>query len=350
MKKNLKQDAYESSFDSSLFEGDPTAEEIMENIRDRKLVEIRFCPQIKYKDSMPTSDYLYSVFVQKKPSSSRSHSREINGNKNRSKGLMMRNYQILWEELPKMMKIASQRDDLLVLTSTKHKRIDELLQLFEEPSHLNFNSKNIDFQAEGVKFQKSSSLSALKLFRNSANKFLHFVLSADVADDSDYFADLFPELSIESLLESKKREKMKVEDKKEETIQDTVDIDIKQARRAAINVIQDGGKIAITSTPEYIFNEGDSLIVEIAADVLEGNGDPFKEYSPFDFDLSNCTQLEEDGCSFSANLNRLTITPYSSEFCLIFDGLHPYWGYVTRYSLSNNMLQDLENQSMEADQ
>ena len=106
-------------------------------------------------------------------------------------------------------------------------------------------------------------------------------MSADVADDSDYFADLFPELSIESLLESK-REKMKVEDKKEETIQDTVDIDIKQARRAAINVIQDGGKIAITSTPEYIFNEGDSLIVEIAADVLEGNGDPFKEYSPFD--------------------------------------------------------------------
>lgn len=350
LRKKLKADKYESSFDSSLFEGNPSAEEIMENIRERKLIEIRFCPQIKYKEDMPTTDYLYSVFIQKKPSSSRSHAREVNGNKKRSKGLMMRNYQILWEEHPKMMKIASQRDDLLVLTSTDNVRIDELLQLFEEPSHLNFNSKNIDFQAEGVKFLKTSSHSVLKLFRNSANKFLHFVLSADVADDSDYFSDLFPELSIDSLLESTKKDKTKSDQQKEETVQDPVDIDIKQARRAAINVIQNGGKIAIISTPEYEYEEGDMLSVDLAADVLEGNGDPFKEYSAFDFDLSNCNQLEEDGCSFSAKLNTIIIKPYSSDFRVIFDGLHPFWGYVTRYSLSNNILQDLENQSMEVDQ
>ena len=71
---------------------------------------------------------------------------------------------------------------------------------------------------------------------------------------------------------------MKVRTKRR-TIQDTVDIDIKQARRAAINVIQDGGKIA-SLLHEYIF-EGDSLIVEIAADVLEGNGDPFKNTARF---------------------------------------------------------------------
>ena len=87
--------------------------------------------------------------------------------------------------------------------------------------------------------------------------------------------------------------------------------------------------------------------VEIAADCLEGNGNPFKDYDPFDFNLSTCRLLEENGCTFTADLNKIEIRPYGSEFELIFDGLHPYWGYVIRYKLIRRPIEDLNNESLD---
>ena len=72
----------------------------------------------------------------------------------------------------------------------------------------------------------------------------------------------------------------------------------------------------------------------------EGNGNPFKDYDPFDFNLSTCRLLEENGCTFTADLNKIEISPYGSDFELIFDGLHPYWGYVIRYKLIRRPIED----------
>ena len=345
LRDNLKPDELESPFKSSFFEGNPTPEEIFENIKKGNMIEVQFSPPIKYKKDTPTNFHLYSVFIQKRLNEKRSSTSAKPGfKKSSSKGLMMRSDQIIWEELKPMLKIASQRDDLHVLTTTCHPRIDSLLQLFEEPSHLKFNAKNIDFNADAVRFQKTSSLLILRLFRNSANKFLTYILDAENDSDPDYFSDLFPVVSIDSLLPSELKNKPKTE--KQDT-QDTVDIEINSPRRSAISVSQSEGKIAIISNKEYEFEEGDLLKVEIAADCLEGNGNPFKDYDPFDFNLSTCRLLEENGCTFTADLNKIEISPYGSDFELIFDGLHPYWGYVIRYKLIRRAIEDLSGDQLD---
>ena len=346
LRSNLKPEELESPLRSSFFEENATPEEIYQNIKNGNMIEVQFSPPIKYKNDTPTNFPLYSVFIQKKSNVERTSSLAKPGlKKSSSKGLMMRSDQIIWEEIRPMLKIASQRDDLHVLTTTFQPRIDSLLQLFEEPSHLKFNAKNIDFNADAVRFQKTSSLLILRLFRNSANKFLTFVLDAENDSDPDYFSDLFPVVSVESLLPSELKKNKSNTDKKD--TQDVVDIEINSPRRSAISVSQSEGKIAVTSNEEYEYEEGDMFKVEIAADCLEGNGNPFKDYDPFDFNLSTCRLLEENGCTFTADLNKIEIRPYGSEFELIFDGLHPYWGYVIRYKLIRRPIEDLNNESLD---
>ena len=52
----------------------------------------------------------------------------------------------------------------------------------------------------------------------------------------------------------------------------------------AVRVDQKLGQISIKSTSDYKWINKDKLRIEIAADNLAGNGNPFSDYSIFDFD------------------------------------------------------------------
>ena len=167
----------------------------------------------------------------------------------------------------------------------------------------------------------------------------------------DIVSSIFPGRFLRSLKLRARFTAEKVKPKPgEKNKQDQVNINITSPRRAAITVLQSGSKLAITSNDAYEYQEGDLIKVEIAADFLEGSGNPFKDYDPFDFNLSSCPLVEEGGCSITANLNKIEITPYSSDFEIVFDGLHPHWGYVTKYKLIRIAKEDLNGESKEEEQ
>ena len=71
--------------------------------------------------------------------------------------------------------------------------------------------------------------------------------------------------------------------------------------------------------------------VEIAADNLAGNGNPFSGYSIFDFDLSNCRLTKEEGCTVtSSKENKIEFEPYQNDFEIIVEGLYPKWAYIQK--------------------
>ena len=55
---------------------------------------------------------------------------------------------------------------------------------------------------------------------------------------------------------------------------------------------QNKDTIRIKSTKDYEWEAGDSFTITLAANSLEGNKDPFKEYSIFDFDLADRLYFE----------------------------------------------------------
>ena len=99
----------------------------------------------------------------------------------------------------------------------------------------------------------------------------------------------------------------------------------------AVRVDQKLGQISIKSTSDYKWLNKDKLRVEIAADNLAGNGNPFSDYSIFDFDLSNCRLTKEEGCTVtSSKENKIEFEPYQNDFEIVIEGLYPKWAYIQK--------------------
>ena len=163
----------------------------------------------------------------------------------------------------------------------------------------------------------------LDLFRRSANKVLNYVLSADSKEDRDYLWSLFPQKNTTEQKPNNKPGNKKPQPKpKPKPIQKYYD---------AVRVNQTKGKITIKSTADYKWIKNDKLIIEIAADNLTGNGNPFSDYSIFDFDLSNCKLTREEGCTVtSTKENMIKFEPYQNNFEIIIEGLYPKWAYIQK--------------------
>ena len=84
----------------------------------------------------------------------------------------------------------------------------------------------------------------------------------------------------------------------------------------------------------------DKLRVEIAADNLAGNGNPFSDYSIFDFDLSNCRLTKEEGCTVtSSKENKIEFEPYQNDFEIVIEGLYPKWAYIQKTIFINHFIE-----------
>ena len=102
-----------------------------------------------------------------------------------------------------------------------------------------------------------------------------------------------------------------------------------------MDVNQNKDPIRIKSTKDYEWEAGDSFTITLAANSLEGNKDPFKEYSIFDFDLADSKRFRiplEDGCDvITSAKNIITFEPYQNDFEIQIQGFHPHWGYISKY-------------------
>ena len=74
----------------------------------------------------------------------------------KSTGMVMRNYQVLWDEINRMMTAANARDDLFVLLPTHSERFG-IFTKFEIPNHLSFNRNNIEFNSPKLNMKNSKS-------------------------------------------------------------------------------------------------------------------------------------------------------------------------------------------------
>ena len=64
---------------------------------------------------------------------------------------------------------------------------------------------------------------------------------------------------------------------------------------------------------DYEWQQGDSFTITLAANSLEGNKDPFKEYSIFDFDLADSKRFRiplEDGCDVITSSKNIIMKDY----------------------------------------
>ena len=332
IKYKLKRDLPDKVFEErtlrkELFENEVIEKDLMDKIFDNKIVEIEFQPTIRYKNKREFIDR-FSVFITRKSSKDNSE--------NGSQGLMMRMEQILWDEHSFCFQAAKTRDDIYVLIAGRSPRICDLLTHFEVPTHRKFLEKLPDFNNENIPYTKNNAINNLRLFKKSANKTLYFLFDGEIKEDPSFLHSLFPD----DLFNNEKSKKKK---KKPKDITIPVDgtdpalppVDLPPSLPKAIRIDQEEGtgNIKISSTNNYVFNEGDKFIITLAADCPEGTGNPFSEYTRYDFDLRKCTVAVEDGCLIEANFNKVEINPFTSSFKVIFEGLHPHWDYVHRYRM-----------------
>ena len=153
-------------------------------------------------------------------------------------------------------------------------------------------------------------------FRRSANKVINFILSADSKEDRDFLYTLFPQKNDDQEKPDIKKPGTKKPNPKPKPKPKPKYID-------AVRVDQKLGQISIKSTSDYKWINKDKLRVEIAADNLAGNGNPFSDYSIFDFDLSNCRLTKEEGCTVtSSKENKIEFEPYQNDFEIVIEGLY----------------------------
>ena len=74
-------------------------------------------------------------------------------NQSNSFGLLLRDYQVLWDERKRVSKAAQSRNDIFLLICTYDDNFEELMKLFEEPSHLKFNQKKINFFFQALNWE-----------------------------------------------------------------------------------------------------------------------------------------------------------------------------------------------------
>ena len=216
------------------------------------------------------------------------------------------------------------------LICTYDDNFEELMKLFEEPSHLKFNQKKINFSSPDVPYKENNAKQNLSIFRQSANKAINYIFSADTQDDPHFFSNLFPYVFIKE----KTRKKKKKKNDKDPTPNPPV-IPVLKSTPPALDVNQNKDTIRIKSTKDYEWEAGDSFTITLAANSLEGNKDPFKEYSIFDFDLADSKRFRiplEDGCDvITSAKNIITFEPYQNDFEIQIQGFHPHWGYISKY-------------------
>mgnify|MGYP001161308742 CR=1 FL=1 len=321
----------QTQYSKEHFIGEPEAEDILKIIEEDKIVKIEFYPILKFKkesDMPDIQESAFSVYIQKDNREGIDQSIQEFENK-KSTGMVMRNYQVLWDEINRMMTAANARDDLFVLLTTHSERFETFLTKFEIPNHLSFNRNNIEFNSPKVKYEKSQSLLNLDLFRRSANKVINFILSADSKEDRDFLYTLFPQKNDDQEKPDIKKPGTKKPNPKPKPKPKPKYID-------AVRVDQKLGQISIKSTSDYKWINKDKLRVEIAADNLAGNGNPFSDYSIFDFDLSNCRLTKEEGCTVtSSKENKIEFEPYQNDFEIVIEGLYPKWAYIQKTIFMN---------------
>ena len=313
LKKDLSYESFKGSMlNNSLFEDDITSEDILKEFNNYKIIEIQFEPKIVYKEKPSTNDR-FSTYLQK-----------INREESdaQSLGLLMRSYQILWKEQSRVNKPAQSRDDLFILTSADSFHINPLLTLFEEPTHLRFNGEQIDFKHKDVPYVETPTKNLLSLFRRSAGLSAYYLNESDIESDPDYFSDWFNDSGGEGRSGDDNDKKKKKKKKRVGPIPDP-----KLPR--VIDMQQENGTITIKSLPKYEYKEGDEINLQLAANLPSGCGNPFSNYTIFDFNLREMHVVQEEGCTIKyAELNQLTLEPYQDKFEIKINGFWDKWGYV----------------------
>ena len=321
------------------FSDDIKAENLFDDFNNNKIVEVKFFPRLNFKNMPASQKHAFSVYLAKREEQVNESAR-----KNKSFGLLLRDYQVLWGEVSKISKAARSRDDIYFLINSCEDKFEDLMKLFEEPSHLNFNQKNINFNSSQVPYEMNNAKSNLSIFRQSANKLVNYLLSADIKDEPNFFNTLFPYI----FEDEKKTKKTKSKKKNENPSPNPPVIVVKNNSKPAINIEQKQDSIRIKSTKDYEWNKGDMFTVKFAASSLEGTKDPFKEYSIFDFDFSDSSQFRvpvESGCDvISCEKNVMLFEALDNEFEIVIQGFHPHWGYTTRYRYKNSQKEEIEVQ------
>ena len=312
------------------FTDDINAENLFEDFNNNKIVEVKFYPRLNFKNKPASQQHAFSVFVTK-----REDQLDESEKKNKSFGLILRDYQVLWGEVNKISKASKSRDDIYFLINSCEDKFEYLMKLFEEPSHLNFNQKNIKFDSSLVPYERNNATSNLSIFRQSANKLINYMLGADIKDEPNFFSSLFPYVFEDEKTIKKPKPKTIIDDPKP----NPPVIIVKSKSKPAINIDQIKDTIRIKSTKDYEWNHGDRFTVDFAASSLEGSKDPFKEYSIFDFDFSDSSRFRipvESGCDvLTCERNVMLFEALDKDFEIVIQGFHPHWGYTTRYRYKN---------------
>ena len=312
------------------FTEDIKADNLFEDFNKNKIVEVKFYPRLSFKNKPASYQHAFSVFITKKE-----NQLDDSEKKNKSFGLILRDYQVLWGEVSKISKASKSREDIYFLINSCEDKFEDLMKLFEEPSHLNFNQKNIKFDSSQVPYERNNAKSNLSIFRQSANKLINYMLSADIKDEPNFFSSLFPYV----FEDEKKINKPKPKRKNDVTKPNPPVIDVKSKSKPAINIEQKQDTIRIKSTKDYEWSKGDRFTVKFAASSLEGAKDPFKDYSIFDFDFSDSSRFRipvESGCDvLTCERNVMFFEAFDNEFEIVIQGFHPHWGYTMRYRYEN---------------
>ncbi len=313
LKKDLSYESFKGSMlNNSLFEDGITSEDILKEFNNYKIIEIQYEPKIIYKEKPNTNDH-FSTYLKK-----------INREESdaQSLGLLMRSYQILWKEQNRVNKPAQSRDDLFILTSADSFHINPLLTLFEEPTHLRFNAEQIDFKHKDVPYVETPTKNLLSLFRRAAGLSAYYLNESDIESDPDYFSDWFNDSGGEGKRGDDNDKKKKKKKKRVGKIPPT-------KLPGVIDMQQENGIITIKSLPKYEYKEGDEINLQLAANLPSGCGNPFSNYTVFDFNLREMNVIQEEGCTIKyAELNQMTLEPYQTKFKIKLSGFWDKWGYV----------------------
>lgn len=200
--------------------------------------------------------------------------------------------------------------------------ISEFVGYAEEPSHNKWNTKQQEVTKRYNKVQ-----SVIKAIRSAAFYLYNLLRGNDTRPDEDIFIDI---LSIPNPNGAKKRKKKKNPKPGRDGLPVPPDKSPKHRETFwEFYDINDNSGIGIKSINNDVLQDKLPLPAELefAYNLLEGDGDPFENWHPFDFDLSDKKQFhiqKQKGITIiSQDQNKISFIIEKNDFCLEITGFNP---------------------------
>ena len=188
--------------------------------------------------------------------------------------------------------------------------------------HFSTYLKKINFKHKDVPYVETPTKNLLSLFRRAAGLSAYYLNESDIESDPDYFSDWFNDSGGEGKRGDDNDKKKKKKKKRVGKIPPT-------KLPGVIDMQQENGIITIKSLPKYEYKEGDEINLQLAANLPSGCGNPFSNYTVFDFNLREMNVIQEEGCTIKyAELNQMTLEPYQTKFEIKLSGFWDKWGSV----------------------